>query len=128
MVGKRVHETKEHLHKNTQTLPVDAAQRVQVFRDGIMQTIDQFGILMQMFFNMDQTFALFELRLMYTANAKGAKSIDVRTSRSNMKLGCTVTLTGTATGGKLPAHITFPRKGFVCALAAQKEEAFRDNV
>jgi hypothetical protein len=40
-------------------------------------------------FSMDETFILFELRPM----EKGAKSIDVRTSRPNMKLGCTVTFT-----------------------------------
>jgi hypothetical protein len=84
--------------------------RVQVFRDEVAGTTDRFDIEMRVVFNMDETFVLFGYRLLYTANDKGAKSIDVRASRSNTKLGCTVSIT--ATGEKLLAHITFPRRGF----------------
>jgi hypothetical protein len=113
---------------NTTTLPADAAVRVQVFRDEVAGTIDRFDIEMRVVFNMDETFAVFEYRPLYTANDKGAKSIDVRTSRSNTKLGCTVTLCIAATGEKLLAHITFPRRGFVHMLEALLEEDLPANV
>lgn len=116
------------VNKNTTTLPADAAIRVQQFRDNVTDTIQRLEIVLQFLFNMDQTFALFEQRPSYTANVKGANSIDVRTSRSNTKLGCTVTLTITATGGKLPAHITFPRKGFVRQLRALENQVLPENV
>jgi hypothetical protein len=50
------------------------------------------------------------------AAGKGSSSVDMRTSRSNTKLGCTVSWCITATGTKIPAHITFPRRGFVRLL------------
>ena len=116
------------INKNTTTLPADAAIRVQQFLDNVTDTIERLEIAMRFVFNMDQTFALFEQRPRYTANAKGAKSVDVRTSRSNVKLGCTVTLAITATGGKLQAHITFPRKGFVRQLRALEDQELPANV
>jgi hypothetical protein len=74
---------------------------------------------MRFFFNIYQTFVLFDMRPMYTVNTKGEKAVDVRTSRSNANLGCTLI----ATGGKLPAQITrsFPRRGFVQQLAALED-------
>lgn len=108
--------------KNSTAIPADAAVRVQIFRDGVTGTIERFGIAMQFFFNMDQTFVLFDMRPMYTVNQTGEKDVDVRTSRANAKLGCTVTLCITATGGKLAAHVTFPRRGFVRQLAGLADD------
>jgi hypothetical protein len=82
---------------------------------------------MRVVFNMDETFVLFEYRPLFTANDKGVKSIDVRASRSNTKLGCTVTLCITATGEKLLAHITFPRRGFVHILEALQKGRIQND-
>lgn len=103
-------------NKNTKTIPADAAQSVAVFRDGVLETIEQFDIHFNFFFNMDQTFLLLDCHPLYTCETKGSRSVDMRTSRANTKLGCTVSLCISATGTKLPAHVTFPRRGFVRQL------------
>lgn len=125
---KRKKITLRKVNKNTTTLPADAANRIQAFRANVTETIERFEIPFRLIFNMDQTYAMFEYRPVYTLNEKGANTIDVRTSRSNTKLGCTVTLTISATGEKAPAHITFPRKGFVRQLDALLEEDLPENV
>lgn len=114
--------------KNTTTIPVNAIALIQTFRDDITGTIDRFGIPMRLLFNMDETFVLFDFRPLYTLNEKGAKSVDIRTSRSNAKLGCTVTLCVAANGDKLPAHITVPRRGFVRQLNALEDYELPENV
>jgi hypothetical protein len=49
----------------------------------------------------------------YTAAVKGNKSIDVKTTLGNPKLGCTIGLTIGSNGEKLPAHVVFREPGFV---------------
>lgn len=114
--------------KNSTTIPENALALLQTFRDDVTGSIDRFGIPMHLFFNMDQTFVLFDFRPLYTLNEKGAKSVDVRTSRSNAKLGCTISLCVAANGDKLPAHITVPRRGFVRQLDALEDDELPENV
>ena len=115
-------------NKNTTTIPADAAIRVRVFKDELTGVIRQFDIELAHVLNMDQTFILFDFPPNYTCNPKGMKAVDVKTSRSNAKLGCTVTLAIAATGGKLKAHITFPRRGFVGQLHNLEEADIPQNV
>jgi hypothetical protein len=85
---KRKGITLRKANKNTTMLPADAAVQVQVFRDVVAGTIDRFDIEMRVVFNMDETFVLFEYRPLYTANDKGAKSIDVCSLRVPPVIHC----------------------------------------
>lgn len=125
---KRSNLSLRKVTKNTATLPADAEQRMEVYRNDVADVIDGLSIQMRVVINMDQTFMLLDNRPMYTVNEKGAKAVDVRTSRSNGKLGCTVTLCISANGGKLAAHITFPRRGFVRQIQALDDEELPANV
>lgn len=87
------------------TVPVNAAELVNEFRQGVHRTIQENGI--QLTVNMDETFALFDMAPRYTYATKGSRQVDIRTSRGNPKMGCTITLGITTCGRKMPATVTF---------------------
>ncbi|XP_064630139.1 tigger transposable element derived 5-like [Lineus longissimus] len=89
--------------KNVTAIPENADELVANFQQNVAQTVDENGI--ELVINMNETFALFDMAPQYTYNEKGAKQIDLRTSRGNPKLGCTVTLGITREGRNLPASV-----------------------
>ncbi|XP_064649672.1 uncharacterized protein LOC135501473 [Lineus longissimus] len=57
--------------------------------------------------NMDETFVNFDMVPKTTMATTGSHSIDIRSSRGNGKIGCTVTLAVSSDGRKLPAEVNF---------------------
>lgn len=125
---ERKHISFRKITKNSSTIPADAALRIELFQNNVTGLIDHFTIELDFIINMDETFLLLDFPPAYTVNTKGDKQVDVRTSRCNPKLGCTVTLTVTASGRKLKAHVTFPRRGFVHQLDDLEAAGVPDNV
>ncbi|XP_064653003.1 tigger transposable element-derived protein 2-like [Lineus longissimus] len=91
--------------KDSTSIPLNAAELVTAFQNEVRNIINDNGI--QIIVNMDETFVLWDIAPTYTYSLKGLKQVDIRTSRGNAKLGCTVTLAMTACGRKLPASIIF---------------------
>ena len=107
--------------KNSTALPENADELVANFQETVAQTVEENGI--NQVLNMNETFALWDMAPQYTYNVRGAKQIDVRTSRGNPKLGCTVTLCITFDGRKMPASVIF--RGLVAD--GEEIEELREN-
>ena len=90
---------------DSKTLPDNANQLIEQCRQRVQQTIRENRL--NQVINMNQTFVLYDSMPLYTYHEKGASRVDVRSSRGNKKLGCTVALTITADGRKAPAEIIF---------------------
>ena len=123
---KRISYRKKN--KNSSVIPADAQARIAVLRADLADLTVRFDIAPEEFLNMDQTFVLFDFPCSYTCDTTGERNIDVRTSRANTKLGCTVTLCVSSAGDKLKAHITFKRRGFVRQLEQLEAMDLPDNV
>ena len=92
-------------------IPADAEQRVNNFRRDVRNTVDANHV--RTMFNMNETFMQLDFTPMYTAETKGTVKVDIKSSRGNPKLGCTVGLTIGSNGEGLPAHVVFGRPGFI---------------
>lgn len=91
--------------KDSRGLPDNADELATDYRNEIQRlNRDQnFRIIM----NMNETFVLFDMMPRTTMEPTGSQNVDIRSSRGNQKLGCTVTLLITSDGRKAPAEINF---------------------
>lgn len=91
--------------KDSGQVPENANELIAQFRADVRNDLQTFAD--NQVANIDEVFTLFDNPGSYTYNRKGNAQIDIRSSRGNPRLGCTVTLAITMDGGKMPPHITF---------------------
>ncbi|XP_064637381.1 uncharacterized protein LOC135493761 [Lineus longissimus] len=92
-------------NKDTRTLPDNAMEIAAVYRRETSQIIQNGNF--HVIINMDETFVNFDMVPKTTMATTGSHSIDIRSSRGNGKIGCTVTLAVSSDGRKLPAEVNF---------------------
>ena len=97
--------------RDTASLPADANDRVHQFQMNVRDTVRKNGVTA--LYNMNETFVHLNFPPMYTAATRGDRNVEVRTSRGNPKLGCTIGLTIGSNGEKLPSHVVFREPGFI---------------
>lgn len=92
-----------------QALPADFHEKVTNFRRFVKGKIDEHGITLDRIINMDEVPLTFDIPLNRTVNAKGEKTVNIRTT-GHEKTHFTVVLACCADGKKLPPLIIFKRK------------------
>ncbi|XP_064648835.1 major centromere autoantigen B-like [Lineus longissimus] len=91
--------------KDDKQLPEHADEVVTNFRNAFHNTVRDTAP--SFIANLDETFALFDALPNYTYDTKGNRQVNIKSSRGNTRLGCSVTLGITSNGRKMPCHITF---------------------
>ncbi|KAM7287750.1 hypothetical protein ISCGN_031441 [Ixodes scapularis] len=92
-----------------QRLPAEYGDKLLSFQKYVIELRREHGYILSQIGNADQTPVWFDSPENCTANAKGQKSVLVRTTRAERQR-CTVMLCVTADGRKLPPYAIFKRK------------------
>lgn len=95
---------------DSQKLPVDYWNMLQVFRTSIIQQRAKYNIKPAHIFNMDQTMCRFDMVPTRTNDSIGRKSIRIVSTKATKK-GFTVALCANGAGEKVPAVIIFKENG-----------------
>ena len=103
MTRKRISHRRKT--KDSRTLPDNAEEIVGNYRIETRELIREgdFGIII----NMNETFVLYDMAPLTSMATVGSQHVDIRSSRGNSKLGCTVTLIISSTGQKGQAEVNF---------------------
>lgn len=109
---------------DSKTLPPNADDLIRECRERVHRTLEDNNL--DLLINMNQTFVLYDSKPLYTYSEKGVRRVDIRSSRGNKKLGCTVALTITADGRKAPAEVIFRNQP--AAVIEELQERAPDNV
>ncbi len=111
---------------DSKTLPANADNLIQECRERVHQNLRDNNI--NLLINMNQTFVMYDMTPVYTYNEKGERRIDIRSSRGNKKLGCTVSLLITADGRKGPAEIIIRNQAANELVIQELQEHAPENV
>lgn len=111
--------------KDSKTIPENAEQLIAEFRATFNNVIEE--TVFRVIANMDETFLQMDSMHNRTFDYKGIGQVNVKSSRGNSKLGCTVVLCCTIDGRKAPALVVIKAAQEGPLVRRLREEA-PDNV
>lgn len=112
---------------DAQKVPADYKEKITAFHDSINSLRRRWDYTDFNIANMDQTMVRFDSVPNFTNELKGAKTVRISHTGGNKK-GCTVALSATASGHKLPAFIIFKERNGVIPPKVAAELAVPPNV